>query len=103
MSALVFCLLKGGRYDAIYVYHPPITVGLAAGISGVVTRTPFILDVQDLWPDSVAASGVDGARRLSGILGRLCGFVYRRAALVIGQSRAMTERLIERGFLPTRL
>jgi glycosyltransferase involved in cell wall biosynthesis len=97
VSALVFCLLRGRRFDVIYVYHPPITVGLAAAMSGLFTRTPFILDVQDLWPDSVVASGFDGAKRLGGILGRLCGFVYRRSALVFGQSRAMHETLVERG------
>lgn len=102
LSAVVFCLLRGGRFDAIYVYHPPITVGLAAAVSGLFTRTPFVLDVQDLWPDSVAVSGMRGAERLGGVLGWLCGFVYRRAALVVGQSRAMTERLIERGVSRTR-
>lgn len=101
-SALVFCLLRGGRFDAVYVYHPPITVGLAAAISGLFTRTPFVLDVQDLWPDSVMVSGMGGARRLGGVLAGLCGFVYRRAALVVGQSKAMTERLIERGVSRTR-
>jgi glycosyltransferase involved in cell wall biosynthesis len=103
MSALVFCLLRGGRYDAIYVYHPPITVGLAAALSGLFTRTPFILDVQDLWPDSVAASGFYGAKRLSGFLGRLCRFVYRRAALLICQSRAMRETLMSRGMVAEKV
>jgi glycosyltransferase involved in cell wall biosynthesis len=97
VSALIFCLARGGRFDVIYVYHPPITVGLAAAISGLFNRTPFVLDVQDLWPDSVVASGMGGARRLGGVLGWLCGFVYRRAALVIGQSRSITERLVARG------
>ena len=96
-SSLLFCLLRGGRYDVIYVYHPPITVGLAAAISGLFSRTPYILDVQDLWPDSVVVSGFKGTKRLGVVLGRLCAFVYGRAALVIAQSRAMSEILIERG------
>ncbi|MEY4241837.1 MAG: hypothetical protein RJA14_1533 [Pseudomonadota bacterium] len=96
-SALLFCMLRGGRYDVIYVYHPPITVGLAAAISGLFSRTPYILDVQDLWPDSVVVSGFKGTKRLGVVLGRLCAFVYGRAALVIAQSRAMSEILIERG------
>jgi colanic acid biosynthesis glycosyl transferase WcaI len=101
-SAFLFCLLRGGRYDVIYVYHPPITVGFAAAISGLFTRTPFILDVQDLWPDSVVVSGFKGTKRLGAVLGRLCGFVYGRAALVIAQSRAMSEMLIERGVPPRK-
>lgn len=97
ISALIFCLVRHGRYDAIYVYHPPITVGLAAALAGYVTRTPFVLEIQDLWPDSVAVSGMSGTGWLANILGPLCRFVYRRAAVVIGQSMSMTERLIERG------
>ena len=34
VSALVYGLLKVGRSDIIYVYHPPITVGLAAALFG---------------------------------------------------------------------
>jgi len=97
LSALIFCLLRGRRYDAIYVYHPPITVGLAAALAGIITRRPFVLEVQDLWPDSVAASGMSGTGRMARILGPICRFVYRRAAHVIGQSHGMTARLIERG------
>jgi lipopolysaccharide/colanic/teichoic acid biosynthesis glycosyltransferase/glycosyltransferase involved in cell wall biosynthesis len=97
VSAFLFCLLRGRRYAAIYVYRPPITVGLAAALAGLVTRRPILLDVQDLWPDSVAASGMSGTGRMARVLGPICRFVYRRAARVIGQSKGMTARLIQRG------
>ncbi|WP_136161131.1 glycosyltransferase family 4 protein [Sphingomonas flavalba] len=97
LSAFIFCLLRARRFDAIYVYHPPITVGLAAAISGLFTRRPFVLEVQDLWPESVATSRMGGASVLSRILGPICRFVYCRAAVVLGQSRGMTRRLIARG------
>lgn len=96
-SALAFCLGRGRRFDLIYVYHPPITVGLAAGLAGVFTGTPFLLDVQDLWPDSVTASGMPATRSLGRLLQPVCQYVYRRAALVVGQARGMTQRLVERG------
>jgi glycosyltransferase involved in cell wall biosynthesis len=102
VSTLVFCLFNARRFDAIYVFHPPITVGLSAALSGFVTRRPFLLDIQDLWPDSVGASGMNGTRGMARILGPICDFVHRRAALVIGQSKAMTECLIERGVKSTR-
>lgn len=97
VSALIFCLFNARRFDVIYVYHPPITVGLAAALSGYITRRPFILEVQDLWPDSVAASGMNGTSRLARLLDPICRFVYRRAGLVLGQSHGMAQRLIERG------
>ncbi|MFS0739844.1 glycosyltransferase family 4 protein [Brevundimonas sp. 3P9-tot-E] len=97
VSALLFCLFRSGRFDLIYVYHPPITTGLVAALLGFVRRKPFILEVQDLWPDSVAASGMSATGLLARILNPICRFVYRRAALVLGQSSGMTSRLIERG------
>lgn len=97
ISSLLFCLLRGHRYDVIYVYHPPIMPALAAALSGLLTRRPFVLEVQDLWPDSVAASGMSGTRLMTRILGPICRFVYRRAAFVLGQSEGMAARLTERG------
>lgn len=97
ISALIFCLFNARRFDVIYVYHPPITVGLAAAICGFIARRPFILEVQDLWPDSVAASGMGGTTFLARFLGPVCRFVYRRAAAVLGQSHGMTRVLVERG------
>lgn len=97
VSAFLFCLLRSGRFDLIYVYHPPITTGLAAALAGLVWRKPFILEVQDLWPDSVAASGMSATGTLARILDPICRFVYKRAALVLGQSEGMAARLVERG------
>lgn len=102
LSALLFCLFRSGRFDLIYVYHPPITTGLAAALAGLVRRKPFILEVQDLWPDSVAASGMAATGDLARILDPVCRFVYKRAALVLGQSEGMAERLVERGVPPER-
>lgn len=97
LSSLAFLLLKGGRYDLIYVYHPPILPALAAALSGLLTRRPFIIEVQDLWPDSVATAGMSGGATIARVLGPICRFVYQRAAVVLGQSEGMRARLVTRG------
>lgn len=97
VSALVYGLFRAGRYDLAYVYHPPITVGLAAAIFGWARRLPFLLEIQDLWPDTVVASEMRGTRRLGRVLGQCCDFVYRRARGIVVQSRGMREILISRG------
>jgi colanic acid biosynthesis glycosyl transferase WcaI len=102
LTALVFGLLRGGRYDMVYVYHPPITPAAAAAIFCTTHRTPFVVEIQDLWPDSVSASSMaDG--RITRVLGKVCDFVYRRATLIIPQSSMMLERLHERGVPRTKL
>lgn len=100
ISSFVFCLTRGRRYDAIYVYHPPIMPALAVALSGFLTRRPFVLEVQDLWPDSVAASAMTGTGLMTRILDPICRYVYRRAAFVLGQSVGMVARLVERGSAP---
>jgi glycosyltransferase involved in cell wall biosynthesis len=97
VSVLVYALVRRARYDIAYVYHPPITVGLAMALAGLVRPLPFALDVQDLWPDTIAATGMAGTGRLTGLLGALCRFSYARASAIIVQSEGMRRALIERG------
>ena len=97
LSALLWLLIRRRHCDLAYVYHPPITVGLAAALAGLVRRLPFVLDIQDLWPDTLTATGMAGAARLAPLAGALCGFVYRRAAAIIVQSDGMRATLVARG------
>lgn len=96
MSTLAFGLWRGGQYDAVYVYHPPLTPALSAALFCRWHNKPFVVEVQDLWPDSVAASGM-GSSHIVSILDRLCRFVYARADHIIAQSSGMCERLQSRG------
>lgn len=93
LSALAYLLMRRSKFDLAYVYHPPITVGLAAAVA----RVPFVLDVQDLWPDTIAATGMAGTSWLLGPLQAVCGFVYRCASMIVTQSEGMRRTLIERG------
>ncbi len=96
LSSLIFGIITARRFDIIYVYHPPITPGLAAALFCALHKKPLVIEIQDLWPDSVASSGMVGSR-IASLLGHLCQFVYRRASLVISQSDGMRQKLIDRG------
>jgi len=103
LSLLAYCLMRRTRYDLAYVYHPPITVGLAAALAGAVRRLPFVLEIQDLWPDTIGATGMGGARGIARLLDPVCRFVYARAAGIIVQSAGMRRALIARGVPPARI
>jgi glycosyltransferase involved in cell wall biosynthesis len=93
ISAFLYLLFRRSRFDLAYVYHPPITVGLAAACAGV----PFVLDVQDLWPDTIAATGMSRASKLVRPLGWCCSFVYRRSLAIVTQSEGIRSALMDRG------
>ena len=97
VSALAYLLIRRKTFDQAYVYHPPITVGLAAALAGMMRRLPFILDIQDLWPDTLAAVDMEGGRRLTRPIGWLCAFVYKRASAIVAQSEGIRATLAARG------
>jgi glycosyltransferase involved in cell wall biosynthesis len=103
LSVLAYLLVRRERYDVAYVYHPPITVGLAAAVAGLMRPLPFILDVQDLWPDTLAATGMAGGRRLTPLIGKLCAFVYWRAQAIVAQSEGIRQALAARRVPPEKL
>jgi len=101
-SAALFSAFRGRRFDVVYCY-PPITGGLAAIVAGWLSRRPFLIDIQDLWPDSVVKSGMAGTRKMEKILNPMCDFVYRRAAGIVAQSKGIKARLIQRGVPPGKI
>ncbi len=97
LSALAYGLKNGRRFDLVYVGHPGVTTGLAALLFGSLWRCPYILDIQDLWPDSLVASGLNRATAMAKILGPICNLVHYRAAHIVAQSEGIAKTLIARG------
>lgn len=87
--------------DVIYVYATQLTAGFGPWVWQWYRKTPFVLHVQDLWPESIVDSSFvkSGAAKniISGTLNPWIRSMYRRADGVIGISNRMREMLIERG------
>lgn len=87
--------------DAVYVYATPATAAIPAQVWQKLLGVPYVLHVQDLWPESVTDSGMMGR----GTVNRLAAAVmtpwlkrlYSNAAELIAISPGMRELLIERG------
>ncbi|MFQ5724262.1 MAG: glycosyltransferase family 4 protein [Terriglobia bacterium] len=68
------------RPDVTYVYSPPLTLGLAAHWLSQRWKIPFVLNVQDLFPQNVIDLGALRNPLLIGFFRALERFLYRRAA-----------------------
>jgi lipopolysaccharide/colanic/teichoic acid biosynthesis glycosyltransferase/glycosyltransferase involved in cell wall biosynthesis len=91
------------RPDVIYAYHPPGTIGLPALALGRWFGVPVVYDVQDLWPDTIAATGMLPKGAAMHLLDRFCRFVYQHADRVVALSTGFCRTLIERGVSADRL
>ena len=85
------------RPDVVYVYHPPATIGLPAVALRLLRGVPVVYDVQDLWPDTVAATGMVNNPAALRLLGRWCRFVYRKADRLVVLSPGFKAALVQRG------
>ena len=86
------------RPGVIVASSPPLTVGMIGWWISRIKRAPFVLDVRDLWPQSVtdlggAAPGSIPDRALNA----MADFLYRRAARVVATSPATAQTLIDGG------
>ncbi|MGI2209582.1 glycosyltransferase family 4 protein [Shewanella baltica] len=102
-SSLLCGLFKASKPDVIYSYHPPLTTSLSALFIGLFRHVPFITDIQDLWPDTLAATGMLTNKSALSIVERVCDLVYRRAAKIVVLSPGFKTRLINRGIAESKI
>lgn len=103
LSSCLYGVFGAKKVDIIYVYHPPITAGLSAAIIGFLRRTPYVIDIQDLWPDTLRSTGMINNERALALAGKVCQWTYRRASHVVVLSPGFRKILIERGIAPERI
>ena len=97
LSASLVGVWRTGDPDLVYAYHPPLTTGFAALWLGWVKRVPVVYDIQDLWPDTLRATGMLRSRWALRTVGRLCGFVYQRVSRIVVLSPGMKTALESKG------
>jgi colanic acid biosynthesis glycosyl transferase WcaI len=85
--------------EVAYVYHPPLTAAWPARLQRRLRGVPFVLHIQDLWPDSVMDSGMAGSTRaiVEHFLRRMCTKAYHAAAQIVVLSSGLKEILVARG------
>lgn len=94
-------LLRGRRFDAIFVYAPsPVLQALPAIWLSRLKKAPLILWVQDLWPESLAATGFIKNRLILNLVTRTVRFIYRHTDSILIPSKAFyapIAKLVENG------
>ena len=72
LSALIYGVFIAKRANVIYAYHPPLTVGVTACILRLTRGIPVVYDIQDMWPDSLRATGMVNNVWALRFLGTVC-------------------------------
>lgn len=96
-SMLIYGLFRAKKPDVIYAYHPPLTVGIAAALVRFFRRVPVVYDIQDMWPDTLKATGMFSNEKLLRIVSRVCDWVYGHVDQIVVLSPGFKRLLVERG------
>lgn len=86
--------------DVCLVYASPATTAIPAMVLKLLRRTPYVVHIHDLWPDSVVESGFLGGW-ISGLVSRIlhtfCDAMYKGASAVAVTSPGMARKIAARG------
>lgn len=91
-----------GKPDVIYVYNL-VTLGPPAFLLRLLFGSKIIIDIQDLWPESVANSKMIWNKAALNVLNRLCDWVYRGADRLTVLSPGFKKELTKRGAVPGKI
>lgn len=99
-SLIIPFRLTRSSHDVVLCWMvSPITQVLPAIVAKRYVRSPLVLWVMDLWPDSLSASGQVKHAAIIGAAGRLTRWIYRRCDRILGQSKRFSEHIARVGGL----
>jgi len=85
-----------GKIDVVMVW-PPIFLTIPAEILGFIYGVPFVYEIQDMWPETLAATGMISNRSLLELIGKFCSRVYKKAAVITVISPGFKKNLVSKG------
>lgn len=89
--------------DVVVSTSPQFFAAVAGWAEGAARGVPFVFELGDLWPESIAAVGAVRPGLALRLVERLELHLYRAAAAVVALSGAFKENLERRGIDPAKI
>jgi glycosyltransferase involved in cell wall biosynthesis len=96
LAAIAFCRLVP-NVDVVVSTSPQFFCGLAGYFVSRLHRCPWVVEIRDLWPESIHAVGAVDSRGLLGVLAHIELFLYRAPDFVIAVTRAFKRHMVAKG------
>jgi colanic acid biosynthesis glycosyl transferase WcaI len=89
------------RPDVVIATSPQLLVGLSGWWLARLKRVPFIFEVRDLWPESLAAVGIGGENSfLHRSLSSIANFLYSHSDHIVVVTPAFKDFLVKQRRVP---
>lgn len=97
MFSVVLAIPRLPKPDVVISTSPQFFNGLAGYFVSRLKRAPWVLEIRDLWPDSILAVGAIKNRTIIRVLEMLEMFAYRKAELIVPVTDAFKQYMIQKG------
>lgn len=90
-------------FDVVYVSSPPISIALAGLIAKRKMKAKLIVDIRDLWPESLKGVGKFNSPIILWIAYRFEKRVYKQADQIIVNSERFADYITSKGIDPKKI
>ncbi|MDI6722978.1 MAG: glycosyltransferase family 4 protein, partial [Candidatus Aenigmarchaeota archaeon] len=102
LSATILCFLVK-KVDLVVSTSPQFFCGMAGLWVSGLKRRRWVLEIRDLWPESIISVGAIKNRRVIKLLSKLETFLYSRADHIIALTKAFKRHIESRGIPGERI
>lgn len=102
LMCILFCW-RFGRQDVVVSTSPQFFNGLAGYFVSRLRRLPWVLEIRDLWPESIIAVGAMRDGYVTRLLYRLELFCYRACDLIVPVTDAFKAYIMSRGIAERKI
>lgn len=89
--------------DVVVATSPQFFCALGGMAVALLRRKPFVLEVRDLWPDSIVALGAMRRNALIRSFECMERFLYRRADSIVAVTQGVQRGIIDKGIDPGKV
>ena len=90
---ILFVLMNKEKFDIVFVSSPPIFIGLAGIIAKIRYRAKLVLDIRDLWPDSLKGVGVFNYQPILWFFTKVEVLLYKTADAIVVNSPSFQDHI----------
>jgi glycosyltransferase involved in cell wall biosynthesis len=101
--AAILSSFVAARPDVVVATSPQLFCGIAGAVIARLKRRPFVLEVRDLWPESVVQLGQIRGERLVRLLEAIETRLYRSATGIVVNAHPFVEHIAARGVSRERI
>jgi colanic acid biosynthesis glycosyl transferase WcaI len=89
--------LFAGKPDVLVSFSPPLPLGFSAWLLSRIWRVPWVLQLEDLYPDAAIVAGMISNPRLITFFYAMEKFLYRRASFISVIAQTFQRMLLAKG------